>query len=113
MACLSVLPARANTSKHTSNNAWAKPTNCVHCLPVDASNWSEICWEVSPVSELVKGWFGVHQTSLARPSPRSPSASTADENNTALAMVTSLGLNPCCLACVQKVAKSGGMGMPA
>ena len=42
----------------------------------------------------------------------SPSASTADENSTALAIVTSFGLKPCCLACVQKVAKSGGIGMP-
>src|SRR3954470_3560820 len=112
MACLSVLPARDTTSKHTSNRAWTKPTNCVHCLPVDASYASDSSFDVSPVNELLNGWLGVHHTSLAKPSPVSPSASTADETNTAFAIVTSFGLNPCCLACVQNVAKSGGMGMP-
>src|SRR3954469_14464660 len=112
MACLSVLPARETTSKHTSKRAWTKPTNCVHCLPVDASYASDSCFDVSPVSELLKGWLGVHHTSLAKPSPVSPRASTADENNTALAIVTSFGLKPCCLACVQNVAKSGGIGIP-
>src|SRR5690606_25528599 len=85
IACLSVDPARLTTSKQTSNRACTNPTNCVHCLPVLAVYSSESSCAVAPVSELEYGWVGVHQISDASPSPASPSASTAEENSTALA----------------------------
>ena len=106
-------PARATRRRQTSNSAWTKPTNCVHCLPVAVLVLvGQRLARTRRSASCVNGWVGVHQISLARPSPMSPSASTADENSTALAIVTSLGLKSCCLACVQNVAKSGGIGMP-
>ncbi len=60
----------------------------------------------------MNGWFGVHQISVVRPLPRAPSESITDGNSSALPMVTIFGLKPCCAACDQKVAKSGGIMLP-
>ena len=47
-----------------------------------------------------------------RPLPRAPSALIAEGNSSALPMVTIFGLKPCCAACDQNVAKSGGIMTP-
>ena len=60
----------------------------------------------------MNGKVGVHQISLDSPSPRAPSDFTTDGNSSALPMVTILGWKPCCAACDQKVAKSGGIMLP-
>ena len=60
----------------------------------------------------MNGWFGDHQISEVRPLPRAPSALTAEGNSSALPMVTIFGLKPCCAACDQNVAKSGGIITP-
>src|SRR5260370_14577456 len=67
---------------------------------------------VCPDRPDLNGCDGDHQTSFVRPLPRPPSAATADGNSSALATVTIFVLNPCCHACDQKVAKSGGMNTP-
>jgi hypothetical protein len=68
--------------------------------------------EVWPVSELENGWLGLHQTSVVSPTAESPMASTADGKRMALAIEATFGLKPCCWACFQNVAKSGGMSTP-
>ena len=60
----------------------------------------------------MNGWFGVHQISEVRPLPRAPSELITEGNSSALPMVTIFGLKPCCAACDQKVAKSGGIMLP-
>ena len=60
----------------------------------------------------MNGWFGVHHTSVVRPLPRAPSELITDGNSSALPMVTIFGRKPCCAACDQKVAKSGGIMLP-
>src|SRR5262249_9353750 len=44
--------------------------------------------------------------------PRALSESMTEGNNKALPMVTIFGRKPCCAACDQKVAKSGGIMLP-
>ena len=41
-----------------------------------------------------------------------PSELTTEGNSSALPMVTTLGWKPCCAACDQNVAKSGGIILP-
>ena len=60
----------------------------------------------------MNGWFGVHQISVVSPLPRAPSELITDGNSSALPMVTIFGRNPCCAACDQNVAKSGGIMLP-
>ena len=60
----------------------------------------------------MNGWFGVHQISVVRPLPRAPSELITEGNSSALPMVTIFGLKPCCAACDQNVAKSGGIMLP-
>ena len=64
------------------------------------------------MSEEAKGCEGDHHTSVERLWPPSPRAPTACGNRSALPTLAALGANPCCLACVQKVVKSGGIGTP-
>ena len=49
-----------------------------------------------PVIELSKGKFGVHQTSVPSPSPRSPRALTDEGNRKAAAIAQALGESPAC-----------------
>jgi len=49
------------------------------------------CAELSPVSDDLNGWFGVHQTSDDKLWPDLPSASTDCGNNSALPIVTIFG----------------------
>ena len=65
-----------------------------------------------PVRPDLNGWFGVHQISVVRPLPRAPSESITEGNSSALPIVTIFGRKPCCAACDQKVAKSGGIMLP-
>src|SRR5215510_13366205 len=65
-----------------------------------------------PLSDDLNGWLGLHQTSVLSPSAVSPSASTAAGKSSALPIDAALGWKPCCLACVQKVLKSGGITTP-
>ena len=44
--------------------------------------------------------------------PRAPSELITEGNSSALPMVTIFGLKPCCAACDQNVAKSGGIMLP-
>ena len=60
----------------------------------------------------MNGWFGVHHTSEVSPLPRAPSELITEGNSSALPMVTIFGLKPCCAACDQNVAKSGGIMLP-
>src|SRR5664280_786874 len=57
----STLVARLRTS-----TAHSKMMKCsrgwVHCSFLAAVNLSANCWQVSPKSEEVKGWDGVHHT---------------------------------------------------
>ena len=73
---------------------------------------SASAWAVVPSSEDVYGWLGLHQTSVLMPSPVSPSASTEDGKSSALPTDAIFGLKPCCVACFQKLVKSGGIGTP-
>jgi hypothetical protein len=64
------------------------------------------------VIEDWNGCDGDHQTSDGRLWPASHSASTDCGKRIAFPMEAALGVKPCCLACVQKVVKSGGIGTP-
>src|SRR5882757_487641 len=105
-------PARFMTSTAISNSAWTKPIGCVHCRPVALVKPSATCAELSPVSDDLNGWLGVHQTSDDRLWPDLPSASTDCGNSSALPIEATLGVKPCCLAWFQKVVKSGGIITP-
>src|SRR6478752_4982090 len=85
---------------------------CVHGRFDSFFYASVSCLQLLPVSPYLKGWCGVHQISLLRPLPRSPSDSMTDGNSSAFPMVTIFGLKPCCAACDQNVAKSGGIMLP-
>src|SRR3954469_6722200 len=103
---------RESASAAISNSAWAKPIGCVHCFFVPASYASASCLALCLVSEELKGCEGLHQTSVVRPSPRSPGASMAPGNSSALPSVITFGRKPCCRACVRKVLASGGISTP-
>ena len=112
-ACLSsTLLFALRAAAATSNRACTKPIGWVHCLPVAASYWPATWAALSPVSDDLKGWAGLHQTSVDMPSPMSPRASTEAGNSSALPTEAILGWNPCWEACFQKVVQSGGMGTP-
>src|SRR5579884_3190800 len=101
-----------NTSTATSNNACWKPIGCVHGRPVACMYASVNSFALCPVGPDLNGYCGVHQISLVNPLPRSPSELITDGNSSALPMVTILGRKPCCAACDQNVAKSGGIILP-
>src|SRR5918992_1053307 len=112
-ACLSsTLPDALRAAAATSNRACTNPIGWVHCLPVAAWYSSATLAALAPVSEDVKGWAGLHQTSVDMPSPMSPRASTEAGNSRALPTEAILGWNPCWEACFQKVVQSGGIGTP-
>src|SRR5207237_10543155 len=106
------LCARLSASRPTSNNAWMKPSGCVHCFFVSRVYATANADAVTPVSDDLNGCWGVHHTSVDIPSPRSPSASTERGNSNALPMLATLGRKPCCAACFQNVVQSGGIGTP-
>ena len=106
------LCARLSASRPTSNNAWMKPSGCVHCFFVSRVYAAANADAVAPVSDDLNGCWGVHHTSVDMPSPRSPSASTERGNSNALPMLATLGRKPCCAACFQNVVQSGGIGTP-
>src|SRR5271165_6756570 len=99
---LSMSCARLSTSTATSKSASTYPSGCVHCLEVDFSHAAASSAELWCVSPDANGWCGDHQTSVVRPYAVLPIASTALGNSTAFAIEATLGLSPCCAACVQK-----------
>src|SRR3972149_261772 len=114
VALFSGAVVRVGPSLASSKGACPKPIGCVHCLLVAAVYPSARSFAVWPVSDELKGWLGLHQTSLesASPSPLVPNASTEAGKRSALPMEAIFGVKPCCLAWFQKVVKSGGMGTP-
>src|SRR6185295_11234332 len=84
----------------------------VHCFFVPASYASASAFALCLVSDDVNGCDGLHQTSVLRPWPCSPSASIAPGNSSALPSVITFGLKPCWRACVRKVFASGGITTP-
>src|SRR5512132_2757762 len=103
---------RWSTSAATSNSACANPIGCVHWFPVDSVYAAPRSAADSSVRDDENGWVGVHQTSVDKPSPSGPSASTDDGNRSAFPTDAAFGTNPCWFACVQKFVKSGGIGTP-
>src|SRR6266404_1882463 len=89
-----------------------KPSGCVHSFFVSRVYSDEKAAAVAPVRDGLNGCCGDHQTSVAIPSPRAPSASTERGKRSALPTVATLGRNPCWAACFQNVVQSGGMGTP-
>src|SRR5258705_10852900 len=103
---------RLSTSIATSNSACWNPIGCVHGRLVALTYASVNSRALWPVRPDLNGWLGDHQISVVRPLPRAPSELITDGNNSALPMVTIFGRNPCCAACDQNVAKSGGIILP-
>src|SRR5918994_5850223 len=69
-ACLSsTLPEALRAAAATSNRACTKPIGWVHCLLVAVWDSSATWAAVAPVSDDLKGWAGLHQTSVDMPSP--------------------------------------------
>src|SRR3972149_1630148 len=85
---------------------------CPHCFLVSLVYSAAKEPAVAPVREDLNGCFGLHQTSVDMPSPRSPSASTDRGKRSALPIEATFGLKPCCAACFQNVVQSGGIGTP-
>ena len=54
--------------------------------------------------------YGPHHESVATLLTSAPSATVSAGKSSTLATVASLGFQPCCDACFQKVLKSGGSG---
>src|SRR5258708_2145904 len=89
-----------------------KPSGWVHSFFVSRVYSDAKTAAVAPVRDDLKGCCGDHHTSVDIPSPSLPSASTERGKSSAFPMVATLGRNPCCEACFQKVVQSGGMGTP-
>src|SRR5262245_19680339 len=106
------LRVRLSTSIATSNSACLKPIGCVHGRLVVFVYASVSSPALCPVSPDLNGCAGDHQISVVNPLPRAPIELMTDGNSSALPMVTTFGRKPCCAACDQKVAKSGGIMLP-
>src|SRR6266702_3557534 len=84
--------------------------DCTHWFPVAA--WYPVASALAdcPSSDEVYGMYGPHHESVATLLTSGPSATVSAGNSSTLATVASLGFQPCCDACFQKVLKSGGSG---
>src|SRR6266516_7573908 len=105
-------PARCRTLTATSNRAWNGPIGCVHWRCVWLMYCAANSAQVWPVSDDLNGQVGCHQTSLARPAGEGVSTSMKAGNSSALPTVAIFGRNWSASASRQKVAKSGGCGLP-